>query len=232
MSRIRQEEGFTLPELLIAITIALVISLASFALIEVSMRRAGDVAGRVEASQKGRAAMDFISRQVRSQVCLSSTIPPMASAKAAEVSFYVDLSDGSAGAPPELHTITHDPVARTLVERAYVGAGVSPNIVYPAAPTRTKVLAEDVVAYRPPGGSADLPIFQYSAFNLATPPRPELVLPVPLNATDLARVARIEVNFRKLPPGRTTTRGSIVLQDEIYVRAANPNDPAPTPTCA
>jgi prepilin-type N-terminal cleavage/methylation domain-containing protein len=232
----RSEQGFSLPELLIAITVALVISLASFTLIEVTMRRAGDVAGRVEASQKGRAAMDFMTRQLRSQVCLSSAIPPMVSGTANEVRFYVDLSNGNSGAPPEMHRITYDSTTWRLTERAYVGSGVSPNIVFPSTPTRTKVLAEDVVPYRPAGASADLPIFRYYAYNLATPPRPALGLAVPLSTTDLARVARIEMVFRKLVPQPNRvpfkTRGSIVLHDEVYVRAADPNDPAPTPTCA
>jgi prepilin-type N-terminal cleavage/methylation domain-containing protein len=231
--RVTREDGFSLPELLVAITVALVISLACFTLIEVTMRRSGEVAGRVEASQKGRAAMDFMTRQLRSQVCLGTNIPPMVAGTANEVRFYTDLNRPELNLPPELHRITYDPTARTLVERAFVGTGAAPNVVYPATATRTKLLAERVVPYRPTGATADLPIFSYYAYNLATPPRPALALGVPLSATDLGRVARIEINFRKLTPGRTlSTRGSIVLQDEVYVRAADPNDPAPTPTCA
>ena len=88
------------------------------------MRRAGEIQGRVEASQKGRAAMDTITRQLRSQVCLSSTVPPMAAATATQRHFYADLTDGDAGMPPELHTITYDPASRTLIEqRDFVGTG-------------------------------------------------------------------------------------------------------------
>lgn len=233
---LRSEQGFTLPELLVAMGVAMVISLATFTLIEVTMRRAGDVAGRVEASQKGRAAMDYMTRQLRSQVCLTSAIPPMVAGTSNEARFYVDLSDGSTAAPPELHRITYDPATWRLTERSYVGSGVSPNIVFPAIPTRTKVLAEDVVPYRPAGAPADLPVFRYYAYNLATPPRPALGLSVPLSTNDLARVARVEMVFRKLTPQPKKStykkRGSIVLHDEVYVRAADPNDPAPTPTCA
>lgn len=230
-SRLRSQDGFTLPEMLTAISIALIVSLAAFSLIEVVMRRAGDVAGRVEASQKGRAAMDFMTRQLRSQVCLSSTVPPMVSATPDSVTFYTDLSDPAAGTVPEKHTLTYDPVKRTIVERAYAGTGAAPAITYPATPSRVKLLAENVVRDRPAGAPADTPVFRYHAFDLSTPPRPQLALATPLNATDLARVARMEITFRKLPPSEQT-RGSIVLYDEVYVRAADPNDPAPTPTCA
>jgi prepilin-type N-terminal cleavage/methylation domain-containing protein len=231
MSSLRREDGMTLPELLIAIIIAVIVSLAAFSLIEVVMRRTAETQGRVEASQKGRAAMDTITRQLRSQVCLSSSIPPMAAADGNVVSFYVDLSAGTAPVlPPELHTITYSPAARTLVERDYVGTGTAPAITYPVAgsPSRVRTLAENVVPI------PTSQIFQYYAYNGATPPRPATLLTAPLSTTNLGLVARIEIAFRTLPPNAlsTTARGSIVLQDEVYVRAADPNDPAPTPTCA
>jgi hypothetical protein len=216
----------TLPEMLIAISIALIVSLASFTLIEVVMKRTAETQGRVEASQRGRAAMDTMTRQLRSQVCLSTTVPPMAAASDNSVSFYTDLTDGTAGLPPELHTITFDPTARTLVERDFVGSGTAPSVTYPSTATRTKVLAENVVQ------EGSTPVFRYYAYNSATPPRPDTALTTPLSAANLGLVARIELSYRTLPPRSTTTRGSIVLQDQVYVRAADPNDPAPTPTCA
>lgn len=237
MSRLREEDGLTLTEMLVAITIAMIVSLACFSLIEFTMRRAGEIQGRVEASQKGRAAMDTITRQMRSQVCLSSSVPPMAAATNSSATVYVDHTDGTSGMPPEMHTITFDPASRRIVQRDFVGTGTAPAIVFPVAPNRTKTLLEGVVPYRPPGAPQDLPIFRYFAFSTATPPRPDVALATPLSAADLGRVARIEVAFRALRPNVRPnspgeTRGSIVLQDEVYVRAADPNDVAPTPTCA
>ena len=107
-----------------------------------------------------------------------------------------------------------------------MGTGTAPAITYPTTPTRTRLLAENVV----PEGST--PIFAYYAYNTQDPPRPDTALSTPLSATDLGTVARIEISFRTLSPNSNTTRGSIVLQDQVYVRAADPNDPAPTPTCA
>jgi prepilin-type N-terminal cleavage/methylation domain-containing protein len=225
-SHLRREDGMTLPEVLIAIIIAVVVSLAAFSLIEVVMRRTADTTGRVEASQRGRAAMDTITRQLRSQVCLSTNVPPMAVASDNSVSFYVDLSNPTANANPELHTLVYDPTARTITEKDFVGTGAAPSITYPTTPTRTKLLAENVVP------QTGVPIFTYYAYNTATPPRPDTVLATPLSTANLGLVARIDIAFRTLIPRANYTRGSIVLQDEVYVRAADPNDPAPTPTCA
>jgi prepilin-type N-terminal cleavage/methylation domain-containing protein len=230
----RRDGGFTLPEMLTAMAIAMFISLAAFALIGFTMTRAAEVQGRVEASQKGRMAMDIITRQLRSQVCLSSTVPPIAAADANTVSFYVDMSNGTlSNPPPELHRLTYDPGTRSLTESTFRDKDPGTGITYWSTPDRTRTLLENAVPYRAPNATADTPIFRYYAFNAATPPRPDLALPAPLNSTDLGRVARIEVSFRALPPGaRTNVRSSLLMQDQVYVRAADPNDPAPTPTCA
>jgi hypothetical protein len=50
----------------------MIVSLATFALIETTMKKSGDAAARVEAAQRGRVAMDIITRQLRSQVCITS----------------------------------------------------------------------------------------------------------------------------------------------------------------
>ena len=54
MTRLRDERGMTLPEVLVSVTIAMIISLATFALIETVMRRAGDISARVDSTQRGR----------------------------------------------------------------------------------------------------------------------------------------------------------------------------------
>src|SRR5689334_13085373 len=76
---LRDERGFTLPELLITLVIAMIVSLATFSLIEVVMRKAGETQARVAAAQRGRMAMDTMVRQMRSQVCLNTAnpTPPM-----------------------------------------------------------------------------------------------------------------------------------------------------------
>jgi len=98
--------------------------------------------------------------------------------------------------------------------------------------TRTRVLLDDVVKRVLKPSGTILPTFRYYAYNTLTPPRPSVLLPTPLSTTDLARVAKIDIGFNTLPPAsKSTPSSSMTLQNEIYVRVANPNDPAPTPTC-
>lgn len=237
MSRVSDERGFTLPEVMSALFIALIVSLASFALIEFTMRRAGEVAGRVEANQKGRAAMDTITQHMRSQVCLDSTTPPLAFAGTNQVTFYADLSSPDMARPTRRHTITYDPAARTLVQSDFYGVRQGNDLIaYPAQPSRMRLLAENVVPDTP-----GTPIFRYYAFDTSVPPRPVTEL-VPASSTaslagnDLARAVRVEISFRTLPPDakQVDARGALLMRDDVYVRAADPDDPrdvrAPDPS--
>ncbi len=53
----------------------------------------------------------------------------------------------------------------------------------------------------------------------------------PCRDTDVARIARIVIQFRVLPTGRTSVRGSTVIRDDVTVRTADPNSSNPKPTC-
>lgn len=239
VNRLRQQEGFSLPELLIALAIAMIVSLATFTLIETTMKKSGDAAARVEAAQRGRIAMDIITRQLRSQVCITTNSAAMFEATGNTNGFYVDFSDQSnSDMPPVRHRLVFNPVAHTIVEEDTPGVSnhaTPPTFTYNLAQTKRKSLLTDVEPY------GTTPVFQYFAYDNSANPRPNTVLPAPATgmvAGDLARVARIVVTYRSLatgrisPTGRIDRTGSIVMQDEIYVRSADPNDPAPTPTCA
>ncbi len=227
MSRLRAQGGFTLIELLVAMTISTMTVLAVFSILETTMKQSNAIAGRVNATQRGRITMDTITRQLRSQVCYSPTVPAVVSGTDDAVRFHVDLTDGTK--PIEQHEIVFNSTAKTLSERVWPGQG-SP-VTFPTM-TKNRLLLDNAARSNAPDGSV-IPIFRYYAYNTATVPRPVTRLTTPLSATDIGRVAKIEVAFKTLPPGKATTAaGAVSLQNEIYVRVADPNDPAPTPTCA
>ena len=232
MSRLRSQAGVTLPELIVAMSIGMMTLLAVFAVLDTSIKQSNAVAGRVNATQRGRIAMDTITRQLRSQVCFSPVVPALISASNNAVRFHTDLSDGTRTI--EQHEIAFDPAANTIIERTWAGVNNAGVVTFPNLTRNRQILSE--VTTRPAPNAA---IFRYYAYNTppvtvpVTAPRPSVLLPTPLNATDLARVARIDVGFITLPPNaRPSPAASVTLQNEIYVRVADPNDPAPTPTCA
>ena len=99
--RLRQEDGFTLPELLITMTIGLILVLATLTLVEVTMRRTGETSDRIEALQGGRLTMDTVTRELRSRVCLARTTGTdvtqisIESASPDSITFYADMRDTS-----------------------------------------------------------------------------------------------------------------------------------------
>ena len=225
MPRLRSQAGFTLPELIVAMAIGMATVLAVYAVLDTSIKQSNNIAGRVNATQRGRIAMDIITRQLRSQVCYNATTPAMVSATDDAVKFHADLSDG--GRAIEQREISFNPTTRVLTEKTWAGVGAP--LGFPTE-TLSRRLLDDVTRRVAPDNPE---IFRYYAYNNLTPPRPNLRLNTPLNATDLARVAKIEIGFMTLPPGaKSVPAGTVTLQNEIYVRVADPNDPAPTPTCA
>jgi prepilin-type N-terminal cleavage/methylation domain-containing protein len=224
---LRRQDGFTLPELLVAMSIGLILSLATFSLVEFVMKRSGDVAARVDTSQRSRVAMDMITRQLRGQVCLSTTVGPMVAADQNSLTFYVDFTDQSnPDNPPEKHKLTFVPpvppsTVGTITEDVYVGTSnhaAPPTFTYPAKATSSKDLLTNVQQYD------GAPIFSYYAFDTSNPPKPITPLATPLSAADLKRVARIDVAFRAWPAGRSTANTSVVMQDQVSVRQADPNN--------
>jgi prepilin-type N-terminal cleavage/methylation domain-containing protein len=240
----RRQDGFTLPELLISLSMALIIAIAAMTLVDVTMRKTDDTQNRVTSVQRGRLAMDTVTRQLRSQVCLNTTTPAMAppagwgvNTDADNALFYVDFSDGTAP-NPELHLITYDATKRQLIEKDYANTSkVAGQYVYPApaAYTRMNVLLDGVVRATDPTTKQPIPVFQYYAYNAAAnPPRPSAQLSGSLTAAQEATVARIDVTFKALPAHASASaqNAGSVFQDEVYVREADPNAPAPNPTCA
>jgi len=76
IARLRQEEGFTVMEVLIATLVGFVVLAAAMGLLESTVRLNTGVMGKTDAMQRGRLAMDKITQQLRSQVCLDLAPAP------------------------------------------------------------------------------------------------------------------------------------------------------------
>lgn len=246
--RLNSERGMTLPEVMVTMTIALVLSLATFALVDVTIRRTGEITARVDGVQRGRVAMDLISRQLRSQVCLGPSAPAATSVvagTATSVTFYVEMGDpsnsGSTASPSatatprsvEKRSLTLETTGSyapgTIVERRWVGTPSTAPVGYsfPNDPTSTRELMRPV-ALTPTPNKPGLPpaLFRFYAWdgNLAEPTL-NVLLPVPpptgLSDADAKRVAQVEITFRAKP--RADGRASTVFYNTVALRTVDPN---------
>ena len=129
------QAGFALTELIVAMTVGLIILLAAFLLLDRAHGASNEIADRQDAVQRGRQAMELLTRQIRSQVCLGGFEEPITDGTNNSVTFYADLTDGSKNV--ERRTITFDPadgVNGTIKQFIYPGAGTYPVLTFPGYP--------------------------------------------------------------------------------------------------
>jgi prepilin-type N-terminal cleavage/methylation domain-containing protein len=216
MSRARDESGFTLVELLVACVVGVIVLLAALSFLDRAFLVTREAHDRTDSQQRGRLAMDLVVQQLRSQVCLGNATSALLSGGDSSVTFTTDLGSGI-----EKRTLTFDSTTRKLTEDAYVGTGTYPNYTYPSSPSRSRTLLTDVVQ------TGSTPVFSYYAFDPNNPAGGVLSVTTPVSAANLSKVARIGLAFTARPAGATNDRRAITLQDEVYMRTA---DPSTTPT--
>jgi Tfp pilus assembly protein PilW len=235
MSRFRSQDGFTIMEMLVACTIGLIVLGATFTLLDSSVRLNSGVMSKTDAMQRGRQAMDIVTQQLRSQVCLDySHSAVVAGATADSVTFYDDYS--ADGKKPVKRKITFDTTAGEIRSDRYdspSSLSPPPDTSYPSSPSSTMRILENVNRMTDPATNAPVPFLQYFAYS--TPGAGELqadqVLTPPLNAAQAARVARIEISFLARPTGAKNDSKGVNLTDQVMARHADPNLSVPDPNC-
>jgi prepilin-type N-terminal cleavage/methylation domain-containing protein len=228
LAKIRSDQsGFTLVELLAAMSVGMIVLMAAFLLLDRATSVSHEIANRQEALQRGRLAMETIVRDLRSQVCLGDEKEPITTAENSKVTFFVDLSDGSKN--PEQRTIRYQD--GSIYEDTYIGTGPYPELVFGDAP-ETRVLVSGVQPIVDNGVSR--PILRYYAFNPGGVPGDlQLLTPNPALATnDAIRTVMVKVGFTVLPDRKTPKNSeATTLESDVYVRLADPSRPLEGPRC-
>jgi prepilin-type N-terminal cleavage/methylation domain-containing protein len=199
-ARLADERGFTLVELMAAMVVGMIVLFALFAIADNAVRLQSRAVDSIEANDRGRLAMDLISQQLSSRVCLSGGQGSLVAGAANEVEFFASL-----GLTPESTTdsqrlvlqrrrLTYRPTSNDVREEIWVGTQPAPALPPgpadspPAAPTRTHTIVSGVA----PVGTT--PFFSYFAMT-GDPPQPTRPLSAPLASGDLSQTARINVSF-------------------------------------
>ena len=109
-----------------AAVIGFVVLSATLGLLESSLRLNHGVMAKTDAMQRGRLAMDDVTQQLRSQVCLDGTtladdIPVsaiVAGSNASSVTFYADFTE-QRHASVKRRTLTFDTVTKSIRTSTY-----------------------------------------------------------------------------------------------------------------
>jgi prepilin-type N-terminal cleavage/methylation domain-containing protein len=233
--RLRSQGGFTLVELLIALSVGSVVMLATFAMLDSSVVLTGNTQKRVDATQRGRLAMYRITQALGSQVCLNATTPALVgtgtTGQTPSDQYTADfwMFTGTGAFAPQRHVIAWDTNTNSITETAYNQAGTQIS----QRTLLTKV--------RPPG--ANQPIFTYWSYpaNGTYPTNQLQSAGGSLTPAEAATVALIKVSFYAQPdttsaPASQSTNvpQAQTFSDQVFVRTADPNNangPQP-PLCA
>ena len=221
--RVGREDGFSLTELLVSIPIGVVLLTAVLMMMRVSVRQSAAVTDRTEAVQRGRTAMERVTRQLRSQVCPTTTGSSLTTADANTLTLYVDMTGGSSA--PERRTITYDPAAQTLTEYEYVASGGTwPSQTFPGTATRQRQLLNNVTAV------SGVPFFRYYQYdangNVSSTP-----MTTPVAAANLPRIVNVAVSFVSRPRKTSTSAPTTTFQGEASMRTSDPNNPTENARC-
>jgi prepilin-type N-terminal cleavage/methylation domain-containing protein len=221
----REQSGFTLAELLVALTIGVGVLLVAGTLSTAFLHAQTRISDRSESIARGRTAMEQIVQEVRSQVCLGPGYPAVTYAANSQLTFYADLADTTF--VPEQRDLTFANGA--LTERVYPGTatGGQPPFRFAATPSRTRVILDRLQL------QGTTPFFRYYSFDGNDPIRPSNLLRTPLSDSDEARIVQISISFAALPSrgGGLSGQTAEPFNANVYVRTADPSDPEHSPLC-
>jgi prepilin-type N-terminal cleavage/methylation domain-containing protein len=224
MTRARDESGWTLIELLMAMTIGVVVLLATFMLIDASAPLAQKTQDRVDAAQRGRLAMDIIGAELRSQVCMPGAVPPIMPTVSDGSNVWFYGNDQDQNSLPQKHHIYIQGTA--LKEDSWQGTGSVSAVIFPAMPTQTRTLLDPV------GLVAGVPLFRFYGFDANLPASVNQPIVAPVSVADSRRVVQVNVSFVARPTKAIAASGrDSTFQQAVFFRTADPTDPMKGAKC-
>jgi Tfp pilus assembly protein PilV len=167
-SRLRSEEGFTLVEVLVVMVSGIVVLGALFTILDVTLHQTTATYSKIDASQQARNAVEQIENELHS-ACYTTGVTPIQTGSSGNSVTFVSTygsTGGNANAAlpvPAQHTITYNPVAKTLTDTTTQASSGSGNSWTFGGASTTKTLLGNASPF-PSSGSSTVPVFQYFAY--------------------------------------------------------------------
>ncbi len=252
LAALRGERGYTLIELLVAMVLGLVISMAAFGLLEFTTSDVSRITDRAHVDQTGRVALEKIMLQLHS-ACVAPTVTPVLPGSNEKIIKFISETSPvnkysepvSALSTVRLHEIIYTPAAGktegTLTEKSWPSFGESPEYKFNEAelPTERKLIT-GVRQSINPETKAVVPVFQYyryyqtgdagAKFGQLNP----TPTPVPLvKEVEAEKIAKVTMSFTLAPEGKeSATFGNdrpVVLEDSAILRLAPSSEASGSP---
>jgi prepilin-type N-terminal cleavage/methylation domain-containing protein len=158
------EAGYSLVELLVAMSIGLIVTFGAFLLLDVTSSGVSRITSRVHANQTGRVALERIMLELHSVCVTSGATPIEVGSTGTALKFVSENGSSPAFANVNLHEIFYTPATTstegTLVEKTWRSSGTAPAYTFATsgAPTTERTLLTGVEQTNETG---PVPIFQY-----------------------------------------------------------------------
>ena len=236
----RQQRGYTLVELLVAMALSMVVLLAAFSILEFARGDVSRITERVHVTQTGRVALEKIMLELHS-ACVIQEVNPILEASGENTIKFVSETGKQAAFPTVkeheiIYTKGSGTTEGTLIEKTYASTGEAVKGNYPFSTTvlgTTKLLT----GVKQTGST---PIFQYYRYykkgdtgpkGETEPPYGELD-PNPITASpelkkEAENVVKVTVSFTQAPEGKESATFNhdrpVALEDSAVFRLAPPS---------
>ncbi len=147
-SIVRDQRGFTLIEMLVAILTGLIVLFATFAILNVSLSQSSRIADRVSADQRSRIAMEKIVQELHSSCVSINENPILAGSEPNKIIFVSETGSQTAFTTVTKHEIS---LSGGTLKDTYTTSKVSltgSKWVFPEVATGTKTLLTGVSLVR------------------------------------------------------------------------------------
>jgi prepilin-type N-terminal cleavage/methylation domain-containing protein len=225
MTRVRDESGFSLIELVVALAIGTVVLLAAFMLVDASAPLAARTQDRVDAFQRGRLALDIVGAELRSQVCMPGAVPPIMPLVSDEDDIWFYGNNQDQNSLPQRHHIYLQ--GNALKEETWQGTGSQIAVNFPVnPPPKVRTLLSPVALV--PG----VKLFRYYAFDENLPAAVNKSVDTPVSVADSRNVVQVNLSFVARPTGaKAAGPRDSTFQQAVFFRTADPTDPMKGAKC-
>jgi Tfp pilus assembly protein PilW len=233
------EQGLTLIELLVAMTLSIIVIGALLAILDISLRQETRISDQVQSNRTGRMVLSRVIDELHSsctgfgttaiQAPSTTPIAPLTSSNSVNLWFLSAYGNASSGNAVLTGVTQHDinwsltetnksgQTLGTLTDYSFASTGGSaPNWTFPAlnvSNAKATVLAKNVLP--PTSGS----IFQYHTYNTSGGLVMLTAKELPLTTTTAANVAKVTVGFIQAPEkGDTRSGRTASLSDSMLLR--------------
>jgi prepilin-type N-terminal cleavage/methylation domain-containing protein len=119
---LRQEHGFSLIELLVAIATGTVVMMALFTILDVTLHQTSTTFSRVDATQRARTTLEGVMSQLHS-ACFAQGVAPIQPGSTSTSLIFESATGNGVSLTPTEYEIDYNAAAHTLTETSFAATG-------------------------------------------------------------------------------------------------------------